>query len=90
LFFNRYRTRFEFIVKEIKYFLTQTVFTKLSLNGLDPGSDIWKKLIPDPDPGIKKAPDPLHCLLQMCTTLHYMVGVVGPRGIGGSGVFSSY
>jgi hypothetical protein len=24
----------------------------------NPSSGIWKKLIPDPDPGIKKAPDP--------------------------------
>jgi hypothetical protein len=39
--------------------LTQYFFAKLSeLCGLYPGLEIREKHIPDPDPGIKKAPDP--------------------------------
>jgi hypothetical protein len=38
---------------------TQKIVTMLSKIWVwDPRSGIWEKPIPDPDPGVKKAPDP--------------------------------
>jgi hypothetical protein len=56
-FLNRYREGLE---EQLKYFLPKNLYRVLgSLKyGWLPGSEILKKLIPDPDPGVKKAPDP--------------------------------
>jgi hypothetical protein len=61
LFLNSYGKKFEPIYKELEYFLpkkTLIISQKYGLRIQEPRSGIRNKLIPFPDPGVKKASDP--------------------------------